>query len=189
MSTPASGQPAAASFAATRFDVLLPGVVMGDVGDERLDLVVADRAVGQGGRPVGGDVAHDLFDLVFGQAEWRAATPAAERGRAREHPRDSRRGASSGSSQEARWWSRRQVSRLPAVTPLSGAQFSGHSSLVQTLLPAEVKPRALRVSCRSPGNIAPRVVGRRFGCDARQRTAASRAANAAGSERGGPRDH
>ena len=40
---------------------------MRDVFDERGDLVLADLAIGQGGRAVGGDVAHHLFDLVFGQ--------------------------------------------------------------------------------------------------------------------------
>ena len=45
-SMPASGQPAAASVAATRLTFSGPGVVVGDIGDELGDLVVVDRAVG-----------------------------------------------------------------------------------------------------------------------------------------------
>ena len=48
---PASGQPAAASLAATRADILRACIVMGDVGDELRDLVAGDLTVGQARSP------------------------------------------------------------------------------------------------------------------------------------------
>ena len=41
--------------------------MMGDIRDERGDLVLVDRSVGDGGRSIGGDVAHHFLDLFVGQ--------------------------------------------------------------------------------------------------------------------------
>ena len=63
---PASGQPAAASVAATRRMFSRPGVVVGRLGDELGDLVAVDRAVAFG-LMLRMMLRDHFFELILGQ--------------------------------------------------------------------------------------------------------------------------